>query len=365
MKLIVLSSSRADYGIYYPLLKKLRSDPFFELQIIAFGSHLSIDHGETIHEIIYDGFKIIKSISPSIKVKYPKDISKEISYVIHEFTDVWTQIDVDLIIALGDRYEMFAACVASIPFNIPIAHIHGGETTKGAFDEIFRGSLSLMANYHFPSTIKYANRIKNIIGSSKNIFTVGALSIDNLKNETLYNIETIKKLFGFNLLTPTVLVTFHPETKNHKSNRNYIKELLEAIKENKDYNYLITFPNMDTYGKVIKEEIILFSKNHSNINCIESLGRVGYLSCLKYCEFVLGNSSSVFVEASYFSKYVINIGDRQKGRIRTKNIYDCKINKKEIIRAIKNFKNYQVFNDESIYGNGNTAYEIIENLKKI
>ena len=363
MKIAVLTSSRADYSILYPLLFKLKKDKYFDLNIIAFGSHLSDKHGRTIEFIKKDGFKISYNFKTNPSTDTPLAISNSIGITISNFAKIWNKQKYDLILAIGDRYEMFAACASSIPFNIPIAHIHGGETTKGAFDDCFRHSITQMSIIHFTATEKYKKRVIELKGHKQNVYNVGALSIDNLKSLKLYSKKAFKNLFNIDITKPSILITFQPETANFQLNKQYIKSLIDALKEIKEFQLIITMPNADTMGNYIRKELEVFIHNTKNAFKIESFGTIGYLTCMKYCSMMLGNTSSGFIEASFFPKYVINLGNRQQGRIITSNISTIKISKNEILMAVRNFKNFKNQEYNGIYGNGQAAKNIISILK--
>ncbi len=365
MKIAVLTSSRADYSILYPLLYNLKREKSFDLNIIAFGTHISKKHGKTIDLIKKDGF-IIKSNFETIPLAdSPLGISNSMAKTIANFARIWSKNKYDLVIAIGDRFEMFAACASLIPFNIPIAHIHGGETTKGAFDDCFRHSITQMSNIHFTSTEIYKKRVIELKGSQKNVYNVGALSIDNLKSLKLYSKKEFKNLFKIDISLPSILITFQPETANFILNKKYIKTLIEALNEIRDYQLIITMPNADTMGNYIRKELEKFINKSSNGIKIENFGTIGYLTCMKYCTMMLGNTSSGFIEASFFPKYVINLGKRQEGRLTTPNINTIKINKKEIIKAIQEFKYFKPLKYNRVYGDGQTAKKIISILKNV
>lgn len=360
----MLTSSRADYSILLPLLKGLKEDPFFDLDIIAFGTHLSDKHGKTISLITEDGFCIKYSISSIPVSDSPSDISKAIADTILAFSDIWEIEKYDLIIAIGDRYEMFAACVSSVPFNLRIAHIHGGETTLGAFDDCFRNSITMMSRIHFTSAEKYMNRVIELKGDYRGVYNVGALSIDNLKSLDLLSISDFKLRFNIDLSNPSILITFQPETVAYSKNENYVSVLIDTLKELSQYQLIITMPNVDTMGNLIRTKLIDFIESKSNVFGVETFGTIGYLSCMKHCKMMIGNTSSGFIEASYFPKYVINIGDRQLGRIVTPNIKNVKIDKKSILEAVTFFETFSPEEYNNIYGDGNAALTIIEILKK-
>lgn len=366
MKIGVLTSSRADFGIYIPLLKQLQEDTFFELEIIAFGTHLSKNHGYTITEIQDNDFNPIHEVETLLDSDTPSEMAMSIGSTCSKFSDFWATNKFDLVITLGDRYEMFAAVTAASPFNIKIAHIHAGETTLGAIDNAYRHAISLFSEYLFVSTEVYKKRAIEVVKQSAQVHNVGALSIDNLKNIKFLSLEDFKQKYGIDLNKPTILSTFHPETVSFEKNEIYIKELLSSFEElKKDYQIIITMPNTDTMGQMVRDEIVAFKKSNPEIVTIESFGMVGYLSCMKHCSFLLGNTSSGFVEASYFPKFVINLGDRQKGRIITKNIYIIPITKKAILQSVSNIEKMNEPENENVYGNGNSALKIIEQIKQI
>ena len=334
MKIGVLTSSRADFGIYLPLLKLFKEDTFFDLNIIAFGTHLSSSFGKTIKEIINSGFEVSISVDTMPDTDTPHDITASMGKAMINFSKVWENNNFDYLLALGDRFEMFAACASAVPFNMPIAHIHGGEETSGAIDNVFRHSITHMASCHFVTTKLYKQRVIKLIGVDNNVFNVGALSIDNLTNLELLSIEKFKNAFGIDLSLKTILITFHPETVAFEKNYEYISELISALEEVSNYQLVITMPNADTMGDFIRKEFLNFKERKSNVFCVESFGAIGYLSCMKYCTMMLGNTSSGFVEASFFPKYVINLGKRQLGRIITDNIKNCELKKELILEAI-------------------------------
>jgi GDP/UDP-N,N'-diacetylbacillosamine 2-epimerase (hydrolysing) len=366
MKIGILTSSRADFGIYQPLLNKLWEDNYFNCEIIAFGTHLEKNYGLTINDIIKSGFQVKHQIKTTPKGDSPANISESIGKTIVKFSGFWETNDFDLIIALGDRYEMFAAVASASAFNLNIAHIHAGETTIGAIDNSYRHSISLMSNYLFVTTEEYKARSIEITQNQTNVFNVGALSIDNLTQTKLFSISDFYHKFKIDLNIPTILSTFHPETVSYKKNEIYIRELIASFRKlTKDYQIIITMPNADTMGIMIRSKLEEYAKTEPNVILIESFGMIGYLSCMKHCKFLLGNTSSGFVEAAYFPKWVINLGNRQEGRILTPNIVNCNINESKILQVIGEISNKDIKGDTNIYGNGNAAEKIIDQLKFI
>ena len=364
MKIGVLTSSRADFGIYIPLLKLCQSDPYFDLEIIAFGTHLSKDHGYTLSEIEREGFEVKHQIKTSLISDTPQELAFSVGQTTEQFSKFWAENSFDVIITLGDRYEMFAAVSASSPFNLFVAHIHAGETTLGAIDNAYRHAISLFSKLLFVSTDAYKERAEQIVESNVSVHNVGALSIDNLSTIKLLEKDEFKAKFNIDLNRPTLLSTFHPETVSFKKNEVYIVEVLAAFKTLKqDYQIIITMPNTDTMGQMIRDEINQFKLNHPEIFVVESFGMHGYLSCMKHATFMLGNTSSGFVEASFFPKYVINLGDRQKGRLETENILTTPIQKENILEAVKKIEQSPELKNKHIYGQGDTAQKIVSILK--
>lgn len=365
MNVLVLTSTRADYGIYLPLLKKLKADPFFNLKIVAFGTHLSQKHGYTLNQILEDGFDVAYRIESVVDGDSPAHIASSMATTMEAFSSLWTQEKdwTEIAYCLGDRYEMFAAVSASVPFNISFAHLHGGETTLGAIDNAFRHSITSMSQMHFASTEKNMQRVKEIIGSNKHVYNVGALSLDNLRDIEILDLPSFQEKFGIELNHP-VLVTFHPETVRTDQNEIFVKELIGALTELND-QIIITMPNADTNSEVIRKELMRFAAPKSNVHIVESFGTQGYFSCLHHCSFIIGNSSSGIIEAASFGKFVINLGDRQKGRQRGINVMDCEIRKNAILNCISELLKKDHSPIDNIYGNGHAADRIINALKQL
>lgn len=367
-RIAVLTSSRADYGIYLPLLNALKEDSFFDLKIIAFGTHLSHFHGYTINQLISDGFEVPFQIESMITGNTPNAISTALALTSLKFADFWKdhQNDFDLVFCLGDRYEMFAAVVAGIPFGIKYVHLHGGEKTLGAIDNVFRHSITLASKYHFVSCEAHAKRVSELIESEQNIFNVGSLSLDNLNTLQILSKEEFYRRFGVDLNLPTILVTVHPETVLPDGNATYAEELARTLLELKNYQVLITLPNADTNSNVIRQRFIqLPDESDQRITCIENLGLQGYFTAMKHCSFLLGNTSSGIIEAASFEKWVINLGKRQDGRKQSQNIYNVPFNKEKIFQTIAKIEGCHVYTGENIYFKGNAAKSICSILKKL
>jgi len=363
MKVGILTSSRADFGLYLPLLKAFQADPFFRLRIIAFGSHLSSEYGNGINHISGAGFDVAYQIHGMPDGDSPASISKAMGKTMIDFNEVWGNETFDLVFALGDRFEMFAAVASGVPFNVKFAHIHGGETTKGAIDDAFRHSITLMSCLHFACTEIYRQRVAQITGSEKHTYNSGALGIDNLRTIQFLSAQEFKKLFGIDLSIPTILTTVHPETISFENNSHHIDELTAALDQLKDFQVVITMPNADTAGLVIRRKLTVYAKGNYRIKLVENFGSLGYLSCMKHCRLMLGNTSSGFFEASYFPKWVINLGNRQQGRILTPNIINCPFESNEIIGAVKRILLSEDPDPVDVYGDGTASEKIIKILK--
>lgn len=367
MKIGILTSSRADFGIYLPLLKTIFSDNWYQPEIIAFGTHLSKDFGFTLKNIIEEGFVVKHKIKTAPKDDSPSAIALSISETIKAFSVFWSKNNFDLVLALGDRYEMIGAVLSGSPFNVSFAHIHAGETTLGAIDNAYRHSISLMSKYLFVSTEEYKRRAVEIIQRSDCVFNVGALSIDNLKNNQLLTQREFYQKFNIDLTIPTILTTYHPETIDFERNKIHIYELVGAIKDlTNRYQVVITMPNADTSGRFIRKQLKELAETNKKVIIIESFGMKGYLSCMKYCSFMLGNTSSGFVEAAFFPKWVINLGKRQEGRIITPNILSVAACKNDILNAVYKIESSTYNPTEcSVYGDGHTAIKINNVIKQL
>ena len=367
MNLVVLTSSRADYGIYRPLLKKLEADPFFSMQIIAFGTHVSGFHGYTLTQIQEDNFQNIRKVENMVLGDSEEAVSSAMGLTIQKFAGIWAALreDTDLILCLGDRYEMFAAVTAALPYNIPIAHIHGGETSLGAIDNTLRHCLTQMASYHFVSTEAYAKKVSELTGDTQNIWTCGALSLDNLELLDLMSKEEFLEKFKINLNHPSILITFHPETKAGERNREFMEEIFNAFMEIQNYQLVITMPNADPMGNMIRAKFEELKQNHQKVILVENFGTLGYFSIMKHCSFLLGNTSSGILEAASFGKYVINLGERQKGRACGTNVKSIPITKSAILEAVDTLSPGSKYEEENIYWKGGDSNKIVQELKGV
>lgn len=368
-KICVVTSTRAEYGLLYWLLKEIEADSELELQLIVTGMHLSPEFGLTYKEIEKE-FKIDKKIEILGFSHSKLDICTEVAKVYEKFAPAFSELKPDILVLLGDRYEIFGvAGVASI-MQIPIAHIHGGETTQGAFDEAFRHSITKMSHIHFAATREYANRIIQLGEEPSRVFNVGGPGIENIKKLNLLNKDEFEKSINFKLAKKNILITFHPVTLENGSAKEQFSELLKAIDELEDTNFIFTKANSDIDGDVINKMIDEYvSKNPQKAVTFASLGQLRYLSAIKFVDIVLGNSSSGLSEVPSFKKATINIGDRQKGRTKASSVIDISPIKEEILAAIKKVysKEFeQVLKDTTNpYDGGNPSKKMVKILKEI
>lgn len=365
MKIGVLTSSRADFGIYLPLLEELKKDTFFDLTIIAFGTHVSPYHGESINQIKDIGFNKINHIQSLLLNDDPNGISTSYGLTVSKFADYWEENSYDLVFCLGDRFEMSAAIQSAIPFGVKFAHIHGGETTLGAIDNIYRHQITLASHLHFASTDLYVEKIVNLIGSNNNVHNVGSLSLDYIEDFQFMEESSFRKQFEIPR-QPYILITFHPETVAPELNKDYaieIKSALKILAEN--FFLVITMPNADTNGSIFRKAIESLKADISNqMVSIENFGKTNYFNAVKYSEFLLGNTSSGIIEAASFGKYVVNVGNRQKGRTKGENVVDCLFTKDDILLAVDKIKKLGSYSGNNIYKKPNPSKEIIKELKK-
>lgn len=360
----VLTSARADYGIYKPLLKELSKDKTIDLTIIAFGMHLHKKFGKTITHINEDSFGKIDTVKGMSDKDTPLDIAISYSQLIRKFSKYWSENSYDFVIALGDRFEMSAAVQSGIPFEVKFIHLHGGEVTLGSLDNIYRHQITLASKIHFVATEKYLKKVAQIIGTRKNIYNYGALSLDGINEMKLPNWLTVCKKFGIKN-EDYILVTFHPETVGLDKNKIFSKIVFESLaKIGEETNIVITLPNADASGDLFRNAMIKLSNSlHQKIFVVENFGRENYFAAMKNSTMIIGNTSSGILEAASFKKYVINVGDRQKGRLKNKNIFDVPFSKDKIFKKYKSVQKLGEYSGNNIFSQKNTALKIINTIK--
>lgn len=350
MKIGVLTSSRADYGIYKPLLTRLKADDYFKLEIIAFGTHTSNFHGHTIDEIIKDDYHLVHQISCLLLNDAEVSIATAYGLTCLKFAEFWNNNKYDLVLCLGDRYEMSAAVQASIPFGIKLAHLHGGENTLGAIDNIYRHQITLASSIHFTAANEASAKVIELKGNPTNVYTVGSISLDELEQF----VPKVKDVFFNQYNIPSqefALVTFHPETVSPGMNNTYAEEMLNALNTiAKTICLVITMPNADTQGTVFRKRLHqLKEMNNHKVILVENFGKANYFSAIYYSKLLIGNSSSGILEAASFKKFVVNVGDRQKGRLQSNNILNAAFKAESIIAGFHEALKKGDYNGENVY----------------
>jgi GDP/UDP-N,N'-diacetylbacillosamine 2-epimerase (hydrolysing) len=368
IKICVITGTRADYGLLYWTMKAIKEDPNRELSVCVTGMHLSPEFGLTYKQIEFDGFQIDGKVEMLLSSDTSVGISKSMGLAQIGFADFFERSRPDWVLVLGDRFEIFSAVTAAMIAKIPVAHCHGGEATEGCIDEAVRHSVTKMSHLHFTSTTEYKDRVIQLGEHPKTVFHVGALGIENINRLELLNKKEFESSINFNLSSLNFLVTFHPVTLDNASSKRQCEELLEALSTFEEAKIIFTKPNADHDGRVIIQLIDDFiSKNSDKAISFDSLGQLRYLSAVKHCQVVIGNSSSGLIEVPSFKKPTINIGDRQKGRIIAKSVISCEPESNSITDAIKlalsiEFQNSLQF-VENPYEKGNSSMRILEAIK--
>lgn len=364
----IMTGTRAEYGLLKSLMQEINKDNDLELYLIVSGMHLSPEFGMTYQEIEEDGFQINAKVEMLLSSDSPAGISKSIGLGVIGFADEFQRADLDMLILLGDRYEALSAAISAMVMRIPIAHLHGGELTEGAIDEGIRHSITKMSYLHFTSTEQYRNRVIQLGENPERVFYVGALGVENIKKINLMTKEELEKSIHFEIDENTVVVTYHPVTLENNTVEEQFLNLLEVLDRNPKIRMIFTKANADTNGRIVNELIDKYAAQNSERACaFMSLGQKRYLSALKYCRIVIGNSSSGIIEAPSFGKPIINIGDRQKGRICADSVINCGYTQQEIQQAMETalteeFEN-KARNCRNPYEKENTAANIISVIK--
>lgn len=369
-KIAIITGTRAEYGLLKPLISAVKNDPDFELQLYVTGMHLSQVYGSTYKAIEADGFEITTKIDSELNSDTAVGISKSTATTLTGFAEAFKTLTPDLVIVLGDRSEIFAAATAAYIQGLPIAHIHGGETTEGAYDEAFRHSITKMSYLHFTAAKVYRKRVIQLGEDPKRVFTVGAIGIDSIKSLPLLSRKAFEKAIDFKLNTYSASITFHPVTLENNSAKKQFQELLNALDELEDTTLIFSKPNADKDGGILIKMIDDYvAKNKDKAIAFKSLGHLRYLSSLKIVDIVIGNSSSGILEVPLFKKASVNIGNRQKGRLMPTSVINCDPNQKSISEAIKkglsaSFKK-EIETQVNPYGEGNATQKIMSVLKEI
>jgi len=369
-KICVVTGTRAEYGLMYWLMKEIQNDADLQMQLIVTGMHLSPEFGLTYKVIEQDGFHIDAKIEMLLSSDTPVGIAKSIGLGVIGFAEALDRLKPDIMVVLGDRYEILAATQAAMVARIPIAHIHGGEATEGLIDEAIRHSVTKMAHIHFTATEAYRKRVIQLGEQPSRVYNFGAIGLDNIIKLELLDKDSFEQSIKFVLGKTNFLITFHPVTLSKIGPRQAMENLFEAIDSFSEVKIIFTKPNSDTGGRIISEMIDNYVlKNDHKAAAFTSLGQLRYLSAIKHVDVVIGNSSSGLIEVPFMKKSTVNIGDRQRGRIKSTSVVDCDESADSIIDALKKVLSPEVksslSNVVSLYGEGNASINIKEILKNI
>ncbi|MFI8711550.1 UDP-N-acetylglucosamine 2-epimerase [Brevibacillus brevis] len=367
-KICVVTGTRAEYGLLYWLMREIQDDPELHLQIVVTGMHLSPEFGLTYKTIEQDGFFIDEKVEMLLSSDTSVGIATSIGIGTIGFANAFHRLQPDIIVLLGDRFEILAAAQAAMVARIPLAHVHGGEKTEGLIDESIRHSVTKMSHLHFVSTEDYRKRVIQLGEKPERVWNVGAMGIDQIQKLSLLTRPQFEDSIQFKLGVLNFLVTYHPVTLEKKSPESHVEQLFEAIELFPTAKIIFTKPNSDTDGRIISKMIDDYvNKNKHKAIAFVSLGQLRYLSAIKHCDLVLGNSSSGLIEVPYFKKPTVDIGVRQRGRIKPASVISCGESKAEIVKAIHtalslSFRE-QLMDMESPYGNGNASVKVKNILK--
>ena len=364
-KICVVTGTRAEYGLFFPIMKKIQSSECLELQVVATTMHFSEEFGSTYKQIEKDGFIIDEKIENLLSSDTKRSIAKSTGLATILLSDAFSRLDPDVVLVIGDRFETHAAATTAMLMNIPIAHIHGGEITEGAVDEKIRHSITKMSSMHFTSTDEYRDRVIQMGEDSNMVFSVGAPGIDNIVNMNLLSKVELEGELEWKFNRTTALFTFHSETLSTVDTRKEIKRILAIIGDS-NISILFTYANSDDGGRVINNEIEEFaSKDKEKYLVVKSLGQLKYLSAMKHLDFIIGNTSSGIIEAASFQKPVINIGNRQLGRLQSANVINSTIEKlnDSIFQAISDSFIERCNDVVNIYGDGSASNSIVAYLE--
>lgn len=366
-KICVVTGTRAEYGLLRWVMEGINNDPQLTLQIIATGMHLSPEFGLTYEAIEKDGFKIDRMVEMLTSSDTPIGIAKSMGLGLIGFADALNEMKPDLILVLGDRFEIFSAVSAALVARIPVAHLHGGESTEGLIDEAIRHAITKMSHLHFVAAETYRQRVIQLGEQPDRVFLVGGLGIDNINKLQLLDRPQLEESLNFKLGEKNLLITFHPVTLESATATHQMEELLAALAALKDVNLIFTLPNADTDGRALIKMVEKFVAQHRNAVAYASLGQLRYLSCIAHVDGVVGNSSSGLLEVPSFKKGTVNIGDRQRGRLQAASIINCEPYRTSISAAIEKLYSpeYQaILNQlENPYGTGGASAKIVSEIK--
>ena len=366
-KICVITGTRAEYGLLRWVMQGIKDDAELTLQIIATGMHLSPEFSLTYREIEKDGFQIDRKVEMLTSSDTSVGVAKSMGLGMIGFADALNELNPDLIVVLGDRFEIFAAVSAALVRRIPVAHLHGGETTEGAFDEALRHSITKMSHLHFVAAKEYHQRVIQLGEQPDRVFLVGGLGIDNINRLKLLDRHELEVALGFNFDAKNLLITYHPVTLERSTAVEQMEELLAALADLADTRLIFTMPNADTGSRELIQMVKDFVAQHSNARAFTTLGQLRYLSCIAQVDGVLGNSSSGLLEVPSFKKATINIGDRQRGRLQAGSVINCEPSRQAIGIALARLYSteFQCGLTEVVnpYGNVGASERVVNVLK--
>ena len=368
-KICFVTGSRADYGLIKRLMTSLKNEKGFELQLLVTGTHLSESFGLTVQEIEKDGFIINRRIYCLSDADTSNDVSKAIGVAVSEFGAAISEIEPDLFVVLGDRFEIFSAVTAALVARVPVAHIHGGEVTHGSIDDSFRHAITKMSQFHFVATEEFRNRVIQLGENPENVYLVGGLGVDNVNELELLDKNELEESLGIKFAGKNLLVTFHPATLDVLKPGEQLSNLLAAISTLKETRVIFTSPNADEGGLFFTQKIKEYVANNREAVYIESLGQLSYFSCASVVDGIIGNSSSGLLEIPSLKKGTINLGNRQDGRPKASSVIDADMTVAGILEAIEtlyseDFKKI-LLNSKNPYGDGGARQRIISAIRDI
>lgn len=368
-RICVVTGNRAEYGLLRWVMQGIQDSELLDLQLIVTGMHMSPEFGLTVQDIEVDGFRIDRKVEMLLSSDTPVGITKSMGLAMIGFADALAELQPDLLLVLGDRFEIFSAAASAMIARIPIAHLHGGESTEGVIDEPIRHSITKMSHLHFVAAEEYRQRVIQLGEQPEKIFLVGGLGIDNILRLKLLSRSELEEVLDIKLMQRNLLITFHPVTLEDSTSGDQMKELLAALGSLEDTGLIFTMPNADTDSRILFRQINEFCAQHPHARAYTSLGQLRYLSCIKHVDGVIGNSSSGLAEVPSFRKGTVNIGDRQRGRLRAASIIDCEPNRTSISRAIDRLFSpsflASLSSTRNPYGSGGASEVIVRTLETV
>ncbi|WP_102273798.1 UDP-N-acetylglucosamine 2-epimerase [Cytobacillus massiliigabonensis] len=360
-KICVVTATRAEYGLLYWLMKEIQADNELDLQLIVTGMHLSPEFGLTYQQIEKDRFVIDEKVEMLLSSDTPVGVVKSMGLATIGFADALDRLEPDVLVILGDRFEMLAVSQVALIMGIPVAHLHGGELTFGAYDDSIRHAITKIATWHFTSTNEHRKRVIQLGESPNRVWNVGALGIENILRLPLLSKDELYTQLNLDKNKSLFLITYHPETNGDGEG---IYSLLSALNGYSNMNLVFTKSNADNGGRLINEAIERYTAQNEHAYLFDSLGQVRYLSAVKHADAVIGNSSSGLIEVPYLQSPTVNCGDRQAGRQRPSSVFDTELKEESIRRGIEEALQFNK-DYEQIFGDGNVSQKIVDILKEV